>query len=62
MKWEDEEAWLRARIIRLRRLLRFAKDSEVELGLKVFITDAEARLDTLETLRVRSLDIDPPGE
>jgi hypothetical protein len=45
---EDEKAWLRARIIRLRRLLRYVKDTQVEAGLKEFIGDAEARLDMLE--------------
>ena len=45
MEWEDEEAWLRARIIRLRTILRYAKDPQVEIGLKEFIGDAEARLD-----------------
>jgi hypothetical protein len=42
--------------------LRYAKDSQVEIGLKEFIADAEARLDTLERLRLRPLDTDdPPG-
>jgi hypothetical protein len=62
MDWEDEGTWLRARIIRLRTILRYAKDSQVEIGLKEFIADAEARLDTLERLRLRPLDTDdPPG-
>ena len=39
--WEDEEAWLRGVIIRLRTLLRFAKDDRVEAGLKDIIGDAE---------------------
>ena len=58
MEWEDEEAWLRARIIRLRTILRYAKDPQVEIGLKEFIADAEARLDMLERSRLRPLDTD----
>ena len=46
MEWEDEEAWLRGRIIRLRTILRYAKDPQVETGLKEFIGDAETRLDS----------------
>ena len=45
---EDEEAWLRHRVIRLRTMLRFAKDPRTEAGLKEFIADAEERLDALE--------------
>jgi hypothetical protein len=58
---ENEEAWLRARIIRLRRLLRYVKDAQVEAGLKEFIGDAEARLDKLERKRLRLIDDEPPG-
>ena len=58
VEWEDEEAWLRARIIRLRTILRYAKDPQVEIGLKEFIADAEARLDMLERSRLRPLDTD----
>ena len=43
VEWEDEEAWLRARIIRLRTILRYAKDPQVEIGLKEFIADAPMR-------------------
>ena len=46
--WEDEEAWLRGVIIRLRTLLRFAKDDRVEAGLKDIIGDAEGRLEQLQ--------------
>jgi hypothetical protein len=58
---ENEEAWLRARIIRLRRLLRYVKDTQVEAGLKEFIGDAEARLDKLEGKRLGLIDDEPPG-
>ena len=62
VEWEDETAWLRARIIRLRRLLRHVKDSQVEAGLKEFIGDAEARLEMLEGRRINPLSMeDPPG-
>ena len=62
MEWEDEGTWLRARIIRLRTILRYTKDSKVEICLKELIADAEARLDTLERWRLRALDTDdPPG-
>jgi hypothetical protein len=44
---EDEEPWLRGCIIRLRTLLRFAKDTRVEDGLKELITEAERRLEQL---------------
>lgn len=61
MELEDEETWLRARIIRLRRLLRYVKDPQVEAGLKEFITDAETRLDGLERRRLRPVEDEPPG-
>ena len=48
MELEDEETWLRRRVIRLRTMLRFAKDPRTEAGLKEFIADAEERLDALE--------------
>jgi hypothetical protein len=51
MELEDEEAWLRRRVIRLRTMLRFAKDPRTEAGLKEFIADAEERLDALERSR-----------
>ena len=46
--WEDEEAWLRGVIIRLRTLLRFTKDDRVEAGLKDIVGDAERRLKQLQ--------------
>jgi hypothetical protein len=58
---ENEEAWLRARIIRLRRLLRYVKDTQVEAGLKEFIGDAEARLDKLEGKRLGLTEDEPRG-
>ena len=51
MELEDEETWLRHRVIRLRTMLRFAKDPRTEAGLKEFIADAEERLDALERSR-----------
>jgi hypothetical protein len=48
MDLENEETWLRTRVIRLRTMLRFAKDPRTEAGLKEFIADAEERLDALE--------------
>jgi hypothetical protein len=61
MEREDEAAWLRARIIRLRRLLRHVKDSQVEAGLKEFIGDAEARLEMLEGRRTNPFNMDEPA-
>jgi hypothetical protein len=29
MEWEEEESWLRRRVIRLRTILRFTKDARV---------------------------------
>jgi hypothetical protein len=49
MEWEDEETWLRRRLIRLRTIWRFAKDPRVEAGLKEFIAEAEHRLEMLES-------------
>jgi hypothetical protein len=48
MKPEDEEIWLRHRVIRMRALLRFAKEPCVERGLRELIADAEKRLEPLE--------------
>jgi len=44
MKPEDEEIWLRHRVIRMRTLLRYAKESHVENGLRELIADAEKKL------------------
>jgi len=43
-----EIPWLRSRIIRMRALLRYAKDSRVETGLRELISDAETRLEWQE--------------
>ena len=43
-----ELVWLRPRVIRMRALLRYAKDERVEAALKDLITDAEDRLEELE--------------
>jgi hypothetical protein len=48
---EDGETWLRRHVVRLRTMLRFAKDPRTEAGLKEFIADAEGRLDALEKMR-----------
>jgi hypothetical protein len=45
---EDEVSWLRHRIMRMRTILRFAKDPRTEAGLRELISDAEARLAALE--------------
>jgi hypothetical protein len=49
MEWEDEETWLRRRLIRLRTIWRFAKDPRIEAGLREFIAEAEDRLEMLES-------------
>jgi hypothetical protein len=54
MDWEDEETWLRHRVVRLRTILRFTKDSRVEAGLKELIGEAEQRLSALERRRLGS--------
>ena len=59
--WEDEEAWLRGVIIRLRTLLRFAKDDRVDAGLKENITDAETRLEQLQHQQFDPFDEAPGG-
>ena len=63
--WEDEEAWLRGVIIRviirLRTLLRFAKDDRVEAGLKDIIGDAEGRLEQLQHQQFDPFDEAPGG-
>jgi hypothetical protein len=48
---EDEETWLRHRIVRMRTVLRFAKDPRAEAGMRELIGDAEARLAALEARR-----------
>ena len=48
---EDEEKWLRHRVVRLRTIMRFALDARVKTVLKEFITEAEERLDKLGQLR-----------
>jgi hypothetical protein len=59
--WEDEEAWLRGVIIRLRTLLRFAKDDRVEAGFKDIIGDAEGRLEQLQHQQFDPFDEAPGG-
>jgi hypothetical protein len=49
--FEDEETWLRHRIMRMRTVLRFAKDPRAEAGLRELIADAETRLVALEARR-----------
>ena len=57
-QWNGKMKKRGSRIIRLRTILRYAKDPQVEIGLREFIADAEARLDMLERSRLRSLDTD----
>jgi hypothetical protein len=45
---EDEGAWLRHRIMRMRTVLRLAKGPRAEAGMRELIADAEARLAALE--------------
>jgi hypothetical protein len=47
MEWEEEESWLRRRVIRLRTILRFTKDARVATGLKEFVAEAEDRVEML---------------
>ena len=42
MKPDDEEIWLRHRVIRMRALLRFAREPHVESGLRELIADPRA--------------------
>jgi len=51
MEFEDETTWLRHRVLRLRTILRYAKDSRAESGLRELIAEAEKRLEQLETIR-----------
>jgi hypothetical protein len=48
---EDEVTWLRHRVLRMRTILRFARDPRTEAGLRELIADAEARLAALEAKR-----------
>jgi hypothetical protein len=48
---EDEMSWLRHRVIRMRTILRFAKDSRVEAGMRELIGDFEVRLEGLQASR-----------
>ena len=59
--WEDEEAWLRGVIVRLRTLLRFTKDDPVEAGLKDIVGDAERRLEQLQHQQFDPFDEAPGG-
>ena len=52
MELEDEEPWLRQRVIRLRMALRFTQDPRTDAGLKEFIADAEERLENLQKKRI----------
>jgi hypothetical protein len=57
---EEEEAWLRAWIVRLRTISRFAQNPQVEVGLREFIADAESRLEKLQR-RLDPFDEAPGG-
>jgi hypothetical protein len=52
-QFEDEETWLRHRVIRLRTILRLARDSRVEDELRLLISEAEARLEVLASRRAK---------
>ena len=51
MDFEDEYTWLRHRVLRLRTILRYVKDSRAESGLRELIGEAEKRLEQLEAMR-----------
>jgi hypothetical protein len=55
MEWEEEESWLRHRVVRLRTILSFAKDARVATGLREFIAEAEDRLEILESRQKQDL-------
>ena len=60
MDLEDEEAWLRHRVLRLRTILRMARQPDVETALRVLIGEAEARLEELADRRLpTSRDVRP---
>jgi hypothetical protein len=48
---EDQVTWLRHRVVRLRTILRFAREPRAEAGLRELIADVEARLDALGARR-----------
>ncbi len=48
MEMEDEYSWLRHRVMRLRTILRYVKDTRAESGLRELIADAEQRLEQLQ--------------
>jgi hypothetical protein len=48
MYLEDEESWLRKRVVRLRTLLRYCREPDTEAGLREFIAEAESRLELLQ--------------
>jgi hypothetical protein len=58
---EDEVAWLRARVIRLRVALRFTKDPRVEVILREVIADAEDRLAALDQPPIKMAPPPSPG-
>jgi hypothetical protein len=62
MEWEDEETWLRGKIVRLRAISRYARVESAEAALKEFVAEAETRLELLQSRRLRPLDIDEPPE
>jgi hypothetical protein len=52
---------LRGVIIRLHVLLRFAKDDQIDAGLKELIADAERRLEQLQHQQFDPFDEAPGG-
>jgi hypothetical protein len=57
---EDEETWLRHRVMRMRTILRFANSARVEAGLRELIAEAEQRLVLLQERRQGEPEA-PPG-
>jgi hypothetical protein len=57
---EDEQTWIRHRVVRLRTILRFVKDPRAETALRDLIAEAEARLEALEARRRLSAASAPP--
>ena len=53
MEWEDEETWLRYRVMRMRTILRFANSARVEAGLRELIAEPEQGLVLLQERRQR---------
>ena len=53
MEAQDEELWLRHVVMRLRTILRYAKDPQAIAGLKELIAEAESRLEKIQVSEPR---------